>query len=478
MAAEVQSRLSRWRLIYNPEGDAADIAAYAAGVAEGRIAGKYQLSNIEVLDTLIVQRTKRPGIVAGADIEPDREAAELHGVQVARMPRMGRGSAGAVGTVQLSELTAGASRNFKAAESSPEDVAVLIYTSGTTSYPKGAMITHGNLDFQCNTVMRSFIPAGTDERFIWITPLFHVFALCNVMLYTLVSGNCGVLVSHYNPNTLLQTIDENQATILPAWPTIYSQLLDTAAKGTVSIPKSLRFCVSGGSPLPLALIRRFAEVFDTRIIDGYGLTESTGAVTSGNGTEGVYKDGSIGPAAHGVEMKVVDDAGSALPDGEEGELVIKSRSLFAGCWQDPESTAAAIVDGWLHTGDLGYRDEDGFFFITDRKRDIIITRGGRISPREVEEVLMQHAGVGEAALVALEDGCEGETVTAFIAPVAGAPAPTPEELHEHAERSLDEYKRPAEYRITARLPRSAAGKLLRTELRGETEDRRLIYKER
>ena len=478
MAAEVQSRSSKWRLIYNPEGDAADITAYAAGVAEGRIAGKYQLSNIEVLDTLIVQRAKRPGIVVGADIDLDREAAKTHGLQVAKAPRMGRNSARAVGTVQLADLMANASRNFKAAESVPEDVAVLIYTSGTTSYPKGAMITQGNLDFQCNTVMKSFIPAGSDERFIWITPLFHVFALCNVMLYTLVSGNCGVLVSHYNPNTLLRIIDENQATILPAWPTIYSQLLDMAAKGTASIPKSLRFCVSGGSPLALTLIRRFAEVFDTKIIEGYGLTESTGAVTSGNGNQGVYKEGSIGPAAHGVEMKVVDDAGSALPDGEEGELVVKSHSLFAGYWQDPESTAAAIVDGWLHTGDLGRRDEDGFFFITDRKRDIIITRGGKISPREVEEVLMQHAGVGEAALVALEGEGGGETVTAFIEPAAGAPAPTPEELREHAERSLDEYKRPAEYRITATLPKSAAGKLLRTELRGETEDRRLIYKER
>ena len=476
MAAEVQSKSSKWRLIYNPEGDAADIAAYAAGVAEGRIAGKYQLSNIEVLDTVIVQRAKEPGIVVGADIEPDREIAKSHGLQVARTPRMGRNSAKAVDTVLLADLMAKASRSFKALESAPEDVAVLIYTSGTTSYPKGAMITHGNLDFQCNTVMRSFIPAGTDERFIWITPLFHVFALCNVLLYTLVSGNCGVLVSHYNPKTLLQTLAENEATILPAWPTIYSQLLDMAAEGTTSIPKSLRFCVSGGSPLPLTLIRRFAEVFDTKIIEGYGLTESTGAVTSGNGTEGVYKDGSIGPVAGGVEMQVVDEAGNALPDGEEGELVVKSRSLFAGYWQDPTSTAAAIVDGWLHTGDLGYRDEDGFFFITDRKRDVITTGGGKISPREVEEVLMQHASVGEAALVALERKGQGATVTAFIEPAAGA-APTPEELREHAERNLDEHQRPTEYRIVATLPKSAAGKLLRTELRGETEDRRLIYKE-
>ena len=476
MVAEVRPKSSEWRLIYNPQGDAADIAAYAAGVAEGRIAGKYQLSNIEVLDTLIVQRAKEPGIVVGADIEPDREIAKSHGVQVARTPRMGRNSAKAVGTVLLADLMAKASRSFKAVERAPEDVAVLIYTSGTTSYPKGAMITHGNLDFQCNTVMRSFMPAGTDERCIWITPLFHVFALCNVLLYTLVSGNCGVLVSHYSPKNLLKAIADNEATILPAWPTIYSQLLDMAAEGTATIPKSLRFCVSGGSPLPLTLLRRFAEVFDTKIIEGYGLTESTGAVTSGNGTEGVYKDGSIGPVAGGVEMQVVDEAGNALPAGEEGELVVKSRSLFAGYWQDPASTAAAVTEGWLHTGDLGYRDEDGFFFITDRKRDIIITRGGKIGPREVEEVLMQHAGVGEAALVALEREGEGATVTAFIEPAADA-APTPEELREHAERNLDEHKRPTDYRIVATLPKSAAGKLLRTELRGETVDRRLIYKE-
>ena len=479
MAAETGSKSSKWRIIYNPQGDAADIPAYAAAVAEGRIAGKYQLSNIEVLDTLIVQRAKEPGIVVGADIDPDRESARSQGVQVARTARMGRNSASALGTVQLSELMAKASRNFKSAESAPEDVAVLIYTSGTTGYPKGAMITHGNLYFQFNTVMKSFIPAGNDERFIWITPLFHVFALCNVMLYTVVSGNCGIMVSHYNPKTFLQTIAENQATILPGWPTIYSQLLDTAAEGRTSIPKSLRFCVSGGSPLPLKIIRRFGEVFGTKILEGYGLTECTGAVTSGNGTNDVYKEGSIGPAAHGVEVKVVGEDGSTLPNGEEGELLIKSESLFVGYWENPQATAEVVVDGWLHTGDLGWKDDDGFFFITDRKKDIIVTGGRRISPREVEEVLMEHAGVGEAALVLLENEGKGETVTAFIMPAAGADsAPTPEELQRYAEQNLtDEYKRPAEYRIVETLPKSAAGKLLRTELRSETEDRRLIYKE-
>ena len=177
-------------------------------------------------------------------------------------------------------------------------------------------------------------------------------------------------------------------------------------------------------------------------------------------------------------MRVIDEAGHEVPAGKEGEIVVRSRSVFAGYWQNPEATAAAITaDGWLHTGDLGYRDEDGFFFITDRKKDIIITRGFNISPREVEEVLMQHAKVDEAALVAVKDERYGETVTAFIVAAADA-LPTERELREHAELNLAEYKWPKAYHFVATLPKSATGKVLRSELRGDAKDRRLIQKTR
>ena len=475
MAATAKART--WRLIYNPAGDAADVTAYAASVAEGRIAGKYQLSNTEVLDTVILQRVTKPGIVIGADIEPNREAADEQGVAVARVARQGRNSAKAIGTVQLADLVAKASRRFDAVQTDPDDPAILIYTSGTTGAPKGAMITHRNVHVQCNTVVRSLVSFGPTDRCVCVLPLYHIYGLANALIPSINYGAAAVLIGQYSPRRLIDTITANQATILPAIPSMYVHLLTLARMRETAIPKSLRFCISGGAPLPLSVLQRFTEVFDTKIIEGYGLTETTSSVCA-NGLRGVFKDGSIGPVAGGVEMQVIDEAGKEVSTGEEGEIVVRSRSVFAGYWQNPEATAAAITaDGWLHTGDLGYRDEDGFFFITDRKKDIIITRGFNISPREVEEVLRQHAKVDEAALVAVKDERHGETVTAFIVAAADGP-PTEQELREHAQLNLAEYKLPKAYHFVATLPKSATGKVLRGELRGEAEDRRLIQKAR
>lgn len=475
MAATAKART--WRLIYNPAGDAADVTAYAASVAEGRIAGKYQLSNTEVLDTVILQRVTKPGIVIGADIEPNREVADEQGVAVARVARQGRNSAKAIGTVQLADLVAKASRRFDAVQTDPDDPAILIYTSGTTGAPKGAMITHRNVHVQCNTVVRSLVSFGPTDRCVCVLPLYHIYGLANALIPSINYGAAAVLIGQYSPRRLIDTITANQATILPAIPSMYVHLLTLARMRETAIPKSLRFCISGGAPLPLSVLQRFTEVFDTKIIEGYGLTETTSSVCA-NGLQGVFKDGSIGPVAGGVEMQVIDEAGKEVSTGEEGEIVVRSRSVFAGYWQNPEATAAAITaDGWLHTGDLGYRDEDGFFFITDRKKDIIITRGFNISPREVEEVLMQHAKVDEAALVAVKDERHGETVTAFIVAAADGP-PTEQELREHAQLNLAEYKLPKAYHFVATLPKSATGKVLRGELRGEAEDRRLIQKAR
>ena len=471
MAGTTKAR--KWRFIYNPDGDVTDIATYAASVAEGRIAGKYQLSTIEVLDTVILQRAAEPGIVIGADIEPNRAAAEEHGVEVARMARQGRNNAKAIGTLQLADLMAKASRRFDAVEPDPDDPAVLIYTSGTTGAPKGATITHRNVHVQCNTVVHSLVPFHPTDRCVCVLPLYHIYGLANALIPSVNYGAAAVLIGQYSPQRLIDTITAERATILPAIPSMYFHLLSLARRRKTVVPKSLRFCISGGAPLPLSVLQRFAEVFDTKIIEGYGLTETTSSVCA-NGLRGVFKDGSIGPVAGGVEMKVIDDAGHTVPDGREGELVVKSRAVFAGYWHNPEATAAAITaDGWLHTGDLGYRDQDGFFFITDRKKDIIITRGFNISPREVEEVLMQHAKVDEAALVAVKDERHGETVTAFIVAAADG-LPTERELRAHAELNLAEYKWPKAYHFVAALPKSATGKVLRNELRGEAEDRRLI----
>jgi long-chain acyl-CoA synthetase len=465
-----------WRLIYNPEGDPADVVAYGASIAEGRIAGKYQLSNTRVPDTVVVQRSKVPGIVAGADVHVAADAATDAGIAVARAPRQGRSSGKTVGTLALSEITAKASRNFEAAEVDPDDPAVILYTSGTTGNPKGVTLTHRNFHFQCSTIVKSMIPFTHEDRAIGVLPLYHVYGLSNAMVAAVSFGACLVLVGQYSPRNLLKAIDENQATIMPAVPTMYHHLLALARSSKARIPKSLRSCVSGGAPLPLAVLRKFAEVFDTQIIEGYGLTETTSSVCA-NGRDGVFREGSIGPPAEGVEMAVLDDEGNALADNETGEIAIRSQTVTPGYWNNPEATAEVINDeGWFRTGDLGYRDEDGYYYITDRKKDIIITRGFNISPREVEEVLAEHPKVQEAALVAVPGSRGDEVVTAFIVPVEGEEI-TEREVVDHCEAELAQYKRPKVVRFVDSLPKSATGKVLRKELRGESEDRRLIDKE-
>ena len=469
---------NKWRLIYNPQGDAADVAAHAAAAAEGRIAGRYQLSTTTVPDTLIIQQTKRFGLVIGADIEPNRDAAREHGIETARMARSGRGGAKQIGTVNLGELTAKAPRRFQARNTDPEDAAVILYTSGTTGAPKGVVITHRSFHFQCVTVAQSIVPFQLDDRIVGVLPLYHIYGLANALMPSISHGACSVLIGSYSPQRLIEAIDHNQATILPAIPSMYFHLLSLARTRKTAIPRSLKYCISGGAALPLSVLQDFSSVYDTKIMEGYGLTETTSSVCA-NGSTGVLKDGSIGAAAAGVEMRVYDDNDREVDNGTVGEIVIRSRTLFKEYWKQPEATAAVFSsDGFFRTGDLGYRDEDGFFFITDRKKDLIITRGFNISPREVEDVLMQHPKVEEAALVAVKDERHGETITAFIAGPDDGAVPSEDELRRHAELNLAEYKRPRAYRFAESLPKSATGKILRAELRDKAEDRRLIQKNR
>jgi len=473
----------KWRLIYNPDGDATDIVAYGASVAEGRIAGKYQLSTTLVPDTLIVQRSRERGIVAGADVAVDKNLADAQGIKVARMARAGRNSARAVGTIPLSELTAKASRKFESVRADPDEPAVLIYTSGTTGNPKGAMLTHRNFHFQCGTIVKSLVDFTHEDRVIGVLPLYHIYGLANSMIISIHYGACLVLMPQYSPQSLLETIEKHQATIMPAIPSMYQLLLGLARikARQIKIPKCLKHCISGGAPLPLAVIKDFGETFNAKIMEGYGLTESTSSVCA-NGVGGVYKEGSIGRAASGVEMKVVDDQGNEAADGSEGEIAIRSTTIFKGYWNNPEATSQVLAaDGWFYTGDLGYRDAEGYYFITDRKKDIIISHGYNISPREVEEVLAEHPKVSEAAVVNLISPKGDETVTAFIVPksagadgASASDAPSHRELQEYCELHLAPYKRPRSYVIVEALPKSATGKVLRKELRGDAEDRRLI----
>lgn len=463
----------KWRLIYNPDGDTADVVAHAAAVAEGRIAGKYQLSTITVPDTVIVQRSATKGIIAGADVRIDKEAAAEAGIQVAQAARQGRNSARAVGTLPLSEVMAKGSRSFKAEPVEADDPAVILYTSGTTGNPKGVTLSHRNFHFQCNTVAKSLIPITHEDRVIGVLPLYHVFGLSNAMAISINNGACFVMIPQYSPQNLLDAIADNNATIMPAIPSMYQHLLTIARSRKTSIPKSLTHCVSGGAPLPLTVLREFMDVFNTQIIEGYGLTETTSSVCC-NGIDGVFKEGSIGPVAEGVEMTVVDENGSEVPVGEVGEIVIRSDTVSPGYWNNPEATSEAFTeDRWFHTGDLGYRDEDGFFFITDRKKDLIIRGGFNISPREVEEVLMLHEKIFDAAVIAGHDKRGEEIVQAFVVLHEGETL-SEREIMDHCTANMAPYKQPKVIEFMDSLPKSATGKVLRNELRGETTDRRLV----
>ena len=473
-ADPARGKAADWRLIYNPDGDPADVVAYGAAVAEGRIAGKYQLSNVKVPNSVIVQQSRVPGIIAGADVKVDKAAAKEQGIAIARTQRQGRNAARTVGTVNLSELMTKATKRFEAAEVEPDDPAVLIYTSGTTGNPKGVTLTHRNFHFQLNTVVRSLIPFSSEDRVLGVLPMYHIFGLANSLIAAINYGACIVLVPQYSPTNLLEAIREHQATIMPAIPTMYQHLLAASRARKTEIPKSLKFCVSGGAALPLDVLNRFMETFETQILEGYGLTETTSSVCV-NGQNGWFKEGSIGPPAEGVEMRVSDEEGRELPPGEQGEILIRSLTVFPGYWNNREATAEVLnEDGWFHTGDLGYRDEDSFFFITDRKKDIIITGAYNVSPREVEEVLITHPKVADAAVVGIRGRRDdAETITAFVVAEEGEQL-TKQELLALCEAELAPYKQPREFHFVESLPRSPTGKVLRTELRGEVEDRRLV----
>ncbi|TVQ98403.1 MAG: acyl-CoA synthetase [Spirochaetaceae bacterium] len=460
-----------WRLISNPKGEIADMVGYASALVEGRIAGKYMLSTEKLPDTIVVQGFREKGILAGAEIDINRDTAKKYGISVANYPRGGRGGPKPVGTVSLSDLLKTSSRNFSAVETAPDDPAVLLYTSGTTGRPKGVTLTHRNFHQQCTNVSK-VMPLLPEDVVVLVLPLFHVYGLSNGLVSGIFFGTKMTLVPQYSPSMLLENIAKVKATVLIAVPSMYMHLLQLAKTRKAGIPQSLRVCVSGGAPLTLTTLREFEEAFQTRIAEGYGLTETTSSVCLNKSGE-AFKPGSIGPAAEGVEMRVVDDNDNEVPDGTEGEIVIRSAVVTPGYWNNPEATAESIIDGWLHTGDLGYRDPDGFFFITDRKKDLIIRGGFNISPREIEEFLVTNPKVYDAAVIAVHDKRDREAVKAFVVLEEGQTA-TEREILDFCSEGLAEYKVPKFVEFRDTLPKSATGKILRKELREGYQDDRML----
>lgn len=468
--------MANWRLFFNPDGDAGDVVSYGAALAEGRIVGKYQLSGEALSNTLVIQGVRQKSIVAGADVKVDKEKASAENIDVAFAARQGRRGAKPVGSINLSELMSQSSSSFEAVDRDLDDPAVLIYTSGTTGKPKGVMLTHRNFYSQCAEVSTSIFPLGSSDTVVLVLPLYHVYGLSNGLALGIFNGTRLTLVPQYSPQALYDAIESTEATALIAVPAMYTQLVTLAKRRKAQMPKSLRICVSGGAPLPHQVLEDFEKAFDTRIAEGYGLTETTSAVCLNEFGEN-FKLGSIGPPAPAVEMAVFDDDNNPVPTGQEGEIVIKGDVVTKGYWNLPEETANTVIDGWLHTGDLGYVDEDGFYFITDRKKDLIIRGGYNISPREVEEVIYTYPKVAEASVIGVPDKRGEEAVKAFVVVQEGETV-TERDIIEFCEANLSSYKVPKYVEFIEQLPKSATGKVLRKELRGESgeSDRMIIEK--
>jgi long-chain acyl-CoA synthetase len=340
-----------------------------------------------------------------------------------------------------------------------KDLAVIIYTSGTTGHPKGAMLSHGNLLSNVESC-RQVLYAMDMDRFVVLLPMFHSFMMTvGVLLPTIVGGSLVVVKSLHPPKNILQEIIQHRATILPAIP----QFFRTLANAPVPKDFPLRLCISGGAPLPGEILREFNEKMPIPLIEGYGLSEAS-PVVSMNPVKGPWKAGSIGVPIPGVEVSAQDDEGRMLPQGETGEICVRGGNVMQGYWNRPDETAKALRDGWLLTGDIGHQDADGYFYITDRKKDMLLVNGINVYPREIEEIIYQFPGIKEAAVIGVPDPRRGEQPLAFVSLAEGKQVEEKALLQFVRERLAD-YKVPKRVVVMPTLPRNATGKILKTALR-------------
>ena len=345
----------------------------------------------------------------------------------------------------------------------PQEVAVCLYTSGTTGWPKGALLSHQNL---LNNIasFRQMAPCDEHDLFFCALPLFHSFAATVLMLFPLDLGAGIVLEPRFTPDHTLRVIAEKRVTILAAVPSMYALW---AQLPPLSLDLStVRFAISGGASLSVKVLRRFEERYGIPIYEGYGLTEAAPVLTE-NPLLGPRKVGSVGKPLPGVELKVVDEEGREVPVGEVGEIIARGGNIMLGYLNRPEATAEVLKDGWLYTGDLGRQDEDGYFYIVDRKKDLIIVGGLNVYPREVEEVMVAHPAVADAAVIGVPDPTRGEAPKAYVVLRPGVSCSRQELLRFVRER-LAPFKVPRDVEFCEALPRTISGKVLRHHLHPST----------
>ena len=343
----------------------------------------------------------------------------------------------------------------------PDDTAVLLYTSGTTGHPKGAELTHANLLSNC-AASRDLFTLDGGVVILGALPLFHSFGQTCAMNSCVLAGGLLTLLPRFEPRKALEIIERDRVSVFVGVPSMYGAMLNLPDRDRYDT-SALRVCGSGGASMPVELMRGFEQAFGCAVLEGYGLSE-TSPVASFNHPDRERKPGSVGTPIAGVEMRVVDEADHDLPAGEIGEIVVRGANVMKGYWNRPEATAEAMRGGWFHTGDLARVDSEGYFFIVDRKKDMIIRNGFNVYPREVEEVLYEHPAVREAAVVGVPHDQYGEEVGAAIALKQDASA-TVEELRGFVRERVAAFKYPRLVWIVDELPKGPTGKILKREIK-------------
>jgi long-chain acyl-CoA synthetase len=366
-----------------------------------------------------------------------------------------------VDVVSFPDLLAVADPDYEVVGTDDEDTAVILYTSGTTGQPKGAELTHANLISNTQVSHTDIVQARPDDVIFGGLPLFHVFGQTVALNVAVTSGACLTLLPRFDAAHALRIIADHRVTVFEGVPTMYVALLHQSDRANYDT-SALRTCLSGGAALPVEVLRGFEEAFGVPVLEGYGLSE-TSPVASFNLPGRERKPGSIGTPIRDVQMRVVDGEDHEVPAGEVGEIAIRGPNVMKGYWHRPEATAEAIRDDWFHTGDLARVDSDGYFYIVDRKKDLIIRGGYNVYPREIEEVLYEHPAVAEAAVIGLPHPALGEEVCAAVALKPGA-AVTAEELRDYVKAQVAAYKYPRHVWLVDALPKGATGKIVKREI--------------
>jgi len=368
------------------------------------------------------------------------------------------------GTKTLGVLMNGQPPTFETEATNPNDTAVIIYTSGTTGRPKGAELTHSSL--LLNAILSSDLGALSDEdTVLTVLPLFHIFAMTVLMNAGIYRGVSNILLPRFDAEAVMGLMLKHKVTLFAGVPTMYWGLLNYSGDkfDPGQVKSSLRVCFSGGASLPVSVLEEFEKKYEVPILEGYGMSEGSPVVTF-NHLNKKRKPGSIGTPVWGVEVKVVDENDNEVPVGEKGELLYKGHNVMKGYYNKPDENEKTLANGWLHSGDVAVKDEDGYYYIVDRTKDMIIRGGLNVYPREVEEVMMKHKVVSLVAVIGTPDEKFGEEIKAFVVLNEGASIKE-EELMEYTKDNIAAYKYPRVIEFVDALPMSATGKILKKELR-------------